>query len=233
MKNKKIRLLVIGILLSSFFTVHAQTNKLPEIEFTSPSNGSTFNVGNAITLNISVSDPDGTVNLVTLFQGNAGGTVIKTFDNPPYTYTVSQTTPGNYTYSAQAFDNMGGVSAVSTTIKIIETPPSPPPSNSDAGLVPCDGSAENPCGFDQFLTLINTVVKFIFLNLIIPIAAIMFAYAGFELVTSGGETSKREKAKKIFTNVAFGLAIAVAAFLIVQTILSIVGYDKTWDWFGF
>ena len=61
----------------------------------------------------------------------------------------------------------------------------------------------------------------------------MFAYAGFELVTSGGETSKREKAKKIFTNVAFGLAIAVAAFLIVQTILSIVGYKTSWDWFGF
>jgi len=229
MKNKKIRLLVIGILLSSFFTVHAQTNKLPEIEFTSPSNGSTFNVGNAITLNISVSDPDGTVNLVTLFQGNAGGTVIKTFDNPPYTYTVSQTTPGNYTYSAQAFDNMGGVSAVSTTIKIVETPPSPPPSNSDTGLVPC----VNDCDFYDIFKLINKVVNFIFVYLVVPVAAIMFAYAGFELITSGGETSKREKAKKIFTNVAIGLIVAAAAFLIIQTILSIVGYNTDWDWFGF
>ena len=233
MKNKKIRLLVIGILLSSFFTAYAQTNKLPVISFTNPANGATFNVGGSITLNISATDSDGVVDLVTLFQGNLGGTVIKTFDKPPYTHIISPTTPGDYTYSAQAFDNMGGVSAVSTTIKIVETPPSPPPSNSNTGLVPCDGSAEKPCGFYQFLTLINTVVKFIFLNLIIPIAAIMFAYAGFELVTSGGETSKREKAKKIFTNVAFGLAIAVAAFLIVQTILSIVGYKTSWDWFGF
>ena len=222
MKNKKIRLLVIGILLSSFFTVHAQTNKLPEIKFISPSNGATFNVGNAITLNISASDSDGTVDLVTLFQGNAGGTVIKTFDNPPYTYIVSQTTPGNYIYSAQAFDNIGGMKATSITIKIIEMPPTPTPIDSNTGLVPCDGSAENPCGFDQFLTLINTIVNFILFVMVVPIAAIIFAYAGFELITSGGETSKREKAKKIFTNVAIGLIVAAAAFLIVKTVLSIV-----------
>jgi len=172
MKNKKIRLLVIGILLSSFFTVHAQTNKLPEIKFISPSNGATFNVGNAITLNISASDSDGTVDLVTLFQGNAGGTVIKTFDNPPYTYIVSQTTPGNYIYSAQAFDNIGGMKATSITIKIIEMPPTPTPIDSNTGLVPCDGSAENPCGFDQFLTLINTIVNFILFVMVVPIAAV-------------------------------------------------------------
>ncbi|HCY17786.1 MAG: Peptidase domain protein [Candidatus Nomurabacteria bacterium GW2011_GWF2_35_12] len=227
MKNKKIKLLVIGILLSSFFTVHAQTNKLPEIKFISPSNGATFNVGNAITLNISASDSDGTVDLVTLFQGNAGGTVIKTFDNPPYTYIVSQTTPGNYIYSAQAFDNIGGMKATSITIKIIEMPPTPTPIDSNTGLVPCDGSAENPCGFDQFLTLINTIVNFILFVMVVPIAAIIFAYAGFELITSGGETSKREKAKKIFTNVAIGLIVAAAAFLIVKTVLSIVGYTGT------
>ena len=227
MKNKKIKLLVIGILLSSFFTVHAQTNKLPEIKFISPSNGATFNVGNAITLNISASDSDGTVDLVTLFQGNAGGTVIKTFDNPPYTYIVSQTTPGNYIYSAQAFDNIGGMKATSITIKIIEMPPTPTPIDSNTGLVPCDGSAENPCGFDQFLTLINTIVNFILFVMVVPIAAIIFAYAGFELITSGGETSKREKAKKIFTNVAIGLIVAAAAFLIVKTVLSIVGDTGT------
>ncbi len=61
----------------------------------------------------------------------------------------------------------------------------------------------------------------------------MFAYAGFELVTSGGSTEKKSKAKSIFTSVAIGLIIAAAAFLIIQTVLSIVGYDKSWNWFGF
>ena len=91
------------------------------------------------------------------------------------------------------------------------------------GLVKC---TEN-CGFNDLLTLINDVVKFVFTDLVLPIAAIMFAYAGFELVTSGGSTEKKSKARSIFTNVAIGLIVAAAAFLIVQAILSIVGYTGT------
>lgn len=237
---------VFSLFFISNTKVSAQTNQLPTISFTNPSNGATFDVGDSITLNISASDPDGTVDLVTLFQGNEGGTLIKTFEVPPYTYVISQNTLGDYTYSAQAFDNTGGVSATSITIKIIK-PSSPPPSpplpptptpsptsdNGSTGLVPCDGSDTNPCGFYQFLDLINKVVNYIIVGLVIPISAIMFAYAGFELLTSGGETSKREKAKKIFTDVAIGLIVVMAAFLIVQTVLGIVGYDKSWDWFGF
>lgn len=108
-------------------------------------------------------------------------------------------------------------------------PPPPPPSDTGTGLVKC---TEN-CGFYELLDLINRVIDFILFKMVVPIAAIMFAYAGFELVTSGGSTEKKSKAKSIFTNVAIGLIIAVAAFLIVQTILSIVGYDKSWNWFGF
>ena len=115
-------------------------------------------------------------------------------------------------------------------------------SGSDAGgggLVKCgterdkDNNITNPCGFNDVLTLINTVIKFILFNLALPIAAIMFAYAGFELVTSGGSTEKKSKAKEIFTNVAIGLIVIAVAFLIIQTILSIVGYDQSWNWFGF
>ncbi|MEK7088602.1 MAG: pilin [Patescibacteria group bacterium] len=114
--------------------------------------------------------------------------------------------------------------------------PSPTPNPAptvNKGLVKCGTPTTNPCGFNDILTLINTIVDFIIIYLVVPLAAIMFAYAGFELITSGGETSKREKAKKIFTNVALGIVIILTAFLIVQTILSIVGYDKSWDWFGF
>ena len=100
---------------------------------------------------------------------------------------------------------------------------------STGGIVKC---VDN-CGFADFIELLNRIVKFIMFDLAVPIAAIMFAYAGFELMTSQGETSKREKAKKIFTNVAIGLILVVSSFIIIQTILSIVGYDKTWNWFGF
>ena len=113
-----------------------------------------------------------------------------------------------------------------------------------AGLVPCnnnntavtnsDGSVTQPipCDFNALMALINTIVKFILFDMAIPIAAIMFAYAGFLMVTAGGEAAgARTKAKSIFTNAVFGLVLAVAAWLIVNTILSILGY--TGDWIGF
>lgn len=100
-------------------------------------------------------------------------------------------------------------------------------------LVPCghmnsQGVITNPCSFKDVLTLINGVIKFILFKLVVPIAAIMFFYAGFELVTSGGSTEKRGKAKSVFTNTVWGLVIAVGAWLIVSTILSILGYEGSW-----
>ena len=92
------------------------------------------------------------------------------------------------------------------------------------------GMVSNPCGFKDIMELINTVIKFLLQDIVLPLAAIMFAYAGFELVTSGGSTEKKSKAKKIFTDVAIGLVIIVAAFLIIQTVLSIVGYIGVSTW---
>lgn len=103
-----------------------------------------------------------------------------------------------------------------------------------SGLVPCGterdagGKITNQCEFNDFMKLINTVVNFVLFQLAVPIAAIMFAYAGGLLLFSGGEVSKRTQAKKIFTNVAIGLVIAVGAWVIVNTILSILGYDGSW-----
>ncbi|MBY0376448.1 hypothetical protein K2P96_00535 [Patescibacteria group bacterium] len=100
------------------------------------------------------------------------------------------------------------------------------------GLVPCNTS-KNPgtCDIKSFMTLINTVIQFILFKMVVPIAAIMFAYAGFLMVTSGGSVETWSKAKSIFGNVALGLIIAIAAYLIIRTILSILGF--TGSWIGF
>jgi|SRR3989338_5157478 len=96
-------------------------------------------------------------------------------------------------------------------------------------LVPCSNSDTQPCDFYAFLKLINNVIYFILFYMAIPIAAIMFVYAGFLLVTAGGEVaSARTKAKNIFTNALIGLVLAAACWLIVRTILSILGYDGAW-----
>lgn len=112
------------------------------------------------------------------------------------------------------------------------------------GLVPCgnkkvpitsettkNGTAAtivNPCDFDYFLYMINLVIDFILFKLAIPLSAIAFAYAGFILLFSGGQAGKRTQAKNIFLNVAIGLILAASCWLIVNTILSVLGYDGTW-----
>ena len=100
--------------------------------------------------------------------------------------------------------------------------------NSINYLVPCDNSAANPCGFNQLMTLINNVINFVLYGMVIPIAAILFTFAGFEMVTSGGSTEKRGMAKKVFTNVVIGLVIAMACWLIVKLLLTILGYNGAW-----
>lgn len=103
------------------------------------------------------------------------------------------------------------------------------PCNNNSVVVTNNGTSINPtpCDFNAFMTLINTVIRFILFDLAIPIAAIMMAYAGFLLVKAQGGEAKT-KAKSIFTNAVFGLIFAVAAWLIIRTILSILGYDGGW-----
>ena len=102
----------------------------------------------------------------------------------------------------------------------------------EGSLVPCD-NITNKCDFNQLMNMVNIVIHFILYSMVIPIAAIMFAYAGFLMVTAGGETAHaRTKAKSIFTNAVLGLIFAVAAFLIVRTILSILGYEGSWIGFN-
>ncbi|OGJ03850.1 hypothetical protein A3G06_01555 [Candidatus Nomurabacteria bacterium RIFCSPLOWO2_12_FULL_46_14] len=103
------------------------------------------------------------------------------------------------------------------------------------GLVPCGKEVvegvvteADQCGFNDFMELINKVLGFLLTYLVLPIAAIMFAYAGFKLVISGGNTEARGTAKKVFSNTVIGLIIILLAFLIIRTILFILGYEGAW-----
>lgn len=97
-----------------------------------------------------------------------------------------------------------------------------------AGLVPCD-NVSKICDFSAFMDLLNGVISFILFKLALPLAAIMFVYAGFLLITAGGEAAhSRAKAKNIFTNAVIGLVLAAIAWIIVRTLLSILGYDGAW-----
>ncbi|MCC7160392.1 hypothetical protein IT399_01540 [Candidatus Nomurabacteria bacterium] len=103
-------------------------------------------------------------------------------------------------------------------------------------LIPCnnmktaaDGTVTpaGECDFTALMTLVDTVIKFLLFKMVIPIAAILFTYTGFLIVTAPGAEAKT-KAKDTFSSVVIGLIIAVAGYLIVKTLLSILGYDGAW-----
>lgn len=50
-------------------------------------------------------------------------------------------------------------------------------------------------------------------------SALLFAWAGWKVLTSGGDTEAYTSGKRIFTNVAIGLIIILAAWLLVDTLM--------------
>lgn len=104
------------------------------------------------------------------------------------------------------------------------------------GLVPCGGyeyddtgalmGEEPPCNFGYIIVLAQNVIEFLIFKLAAPLAALVIAWAGFLYVTSAANPGQREKAKKILTNVVLGFVIALAAWLIVKTLLSSLGVES-------
>ncbi len=87
----------------------------------------------------------------------------------------------------------------------------------DQALLSEDSSLGNPCGFDGLIELVRRIISFIIM-IAVPFAAIAFAWAGALLLTSAGDPGKISQAKEILWNVFWGLAIVLAAWLIVNSI---------------
>ena len=82
--------------------------------------------------------------------------------------------------------------------------------------IPCDGFV-NECDFTDFVQLAQNVVTFLIL-LSIPLATMAFAWAGWLLLTAGGNSGQVDHAKEIFWKVLKGFLFALTAWLIVRLI---------------
>jgi hypothetical protein len=82
------------------------------------------------------------------------------------------------------------------------------------GFVVCQGTE---CNLKSLIDLGNKVIDF-FILISVPLAAIMFAYAGFLMMTAAGNESQIEKAKGIFWKVGTGFFFVLSAGLIVKLI---------------
>ena len=101
--------------------------------------------------------------------------------------------------------------------------------HSSGGIVPCTGTAEHPCDFCSLIKLADNIIDFL-IGLLAVLAAIMFAYAGFLMVTASGDEGKLSQAKGTFRNVTINIIITLAAWLIVDTIMKLLLKEEFGPW---
>jgi len=83
------------------------------------------------------------------------------------------------------------------------------------GLVTCSGL---DCDFCKLGEMTNNIINWLF-GFLIVLAVFVFAYAGFKLVTSGGNSDAMKYAKERFIYVVLGILLMLASWLIVDTIM--------------
>jgi len=86
-----------------------------------------------------------------------------------------------------------------------------------AGLVPCSGPDCRPC---HLFKLIVNITEFLFKQIALPLAGLMFLVGGIMMMLSGGNEARFKKGKEILINTLFGLVIVLAAFAIVNSLIT-------------
>jgi len=85
----------------------------------------------------------------------------------------------------------------------------------ESKLIPCDGPN---CDFNALMLLVKNVITYLMI-ISVPLAAIAFSYAGFLYLTAAGDSGKVKQAHGIFTKVAIGFIMVLAAWVIVHEIV--------------
>lgn len=82
-------------------------------------------------------------------------------------------------------------------------------------------SLKNPLAFDSIEDLFLAILNIIMV-IAVPIIVIFIIFSGFKYVTSQGDTSKVEEAKKALTNAIIGGVLIIGALAIAQIIKGLV-----------
>lgn len=93
----------------------------------------------------------------------------------------------------------------------------------ETGFLTCSGLDCNLC---DAIEIINAIVQWV-IGIAVLLAICLMAVAGFRLVTSGGDRSAYEGAKKLLYNSLIGFIIILAAWTIIDTLLKVLATDET------
>jgi hypothetical protein len=101
------------------------------------------------------------------------------------------------------------------------------------GIVHCGNPDQEPCTLVDLFILVGNVIDFLLLNLLIPLAVLWVTIAGVTMVTSAGDPTKFEKAKKMLFYSVVGVLVALMSFIIVETFVKTLKGESLWilRWF--
>ena len=85
-------------------------------------------------------------------------------------------------------------------------------------LIVCEGP---DCDFAHLMKLVNNLIEML-IYISTFLATVVFAYAGFILLTSGGNESAKTKAKEMLGKVIIGYLCILGAWLLVYTITTVL-----------
>lgn len=105
----------------------------------------------------------------------------------------------------------------------------------NAQIIPCGGNIfddngniigkQPDCNFNFLLQLVNNIIKWIIM-ISVPVAAGVFAWAGFTYMTTG-ISDKKSEAKAMLEKVFIGFVAILAAWIIVGTVIKALLKDPS------
>jgi len=100
------------------------------------------------------------------------------------------------------------------------------------GLVPCGKSEQGPnetegvtkpCQLCHLFVMLDGIIDFVLIGILPWIVVLMILIAGVMFYFAGGNPSLLLQTKKLITSVVIGLAIILCSYLIIGTVLSVLG----------
>ncbi len=95
-------------------------------------------------------------------------------------------------------------------------------------LIPCT----NKCDLPAVFVFLNKMIESLIKVALLPIAILMFVYAGYKYITAQGNPSKTANIKRMIKHLILGIVIILTAWLAVKTALVLIGYDQALYFFS-
>lgn len=103
----------------------------------------------------------------------------------------------------------------------------------NGGIVQCgnapDGS--DACTITDFFAMLARIYDFLVKWIATPLAILAITIGAVVLMTSAGNPAQATRGKQILMFAIIGLVLVFCSWLIIQTILSAIGYTGSWNVF--